>query len=132
MDKKTKELLEDFHRGTCIRAYELLGCHRTVRRGKAGYVFRVWAPNAKSICVVGEFNFWNQEDLPMERLERGVWEVFTTRGYEGCPYKNGRKSGTCKCRTYPDRACKASGIRSSGLSPKRLGDRSYPGISSGI
>lgn len=32
MDKKTKELLEDFHRGTCIRAYELLGCHRTVRR----------------------------------------------------------------------------------------------------
>ena len=39
--------------------------------------------NAKSICVVGEFNFWNQEDLPMERLERGVWEVFTTRGYEG-------------------------------------------------
>ena len=87
MDKKTKELLEDFHRGTCIRAYELLGCHRTVRRGKAGYVFRVWAPNAKSICVVGEFNFWNQEDLPMERLERGVWEVFTTRGYEGCPYK---------------------------------------------
>lgn len=85
MDKKTKELLEDFHRGTCIRAYELLGCHRTVRRGKAGYVFRVWAPNAKSICVVGEFNFWNQEDLPMERLERGVWEVFTTRRLRRLP-----------------------------------------------
>lgn len=87
MDKKTKELLEAFHQGTCIRAYEFLGCHRTVRRGKSGYVFRVWAPNARSICVVGEFNFWNPEDLPMEHLEHGVWEVFTTRGYEGCPYK---------------------------------------------
>ena len=87
MDKKTKELLEAFHQGTCIRAYEFLGCHRTVRRGKSGYVFRVWAPNARNICVVGEFNFWNPEDLPMEHLEHGVWEVFTTRGYEGCPYK---------------------------------------------
>lgn len=87
MDKKTKELLKDFHSGTCIRAYDLLGCHRITRRGKAGYVFRVWAPNAKQVCVVGEFNFWNPEDLPMERLDDSVWEVFTTRGYEGCPYK---------------------------------------------
>ena len=37
------------------------------------------------------------------------------------------ESGACQCRAYPDRACKASGIRSSGLSPNRLGDRSYPG-----
>lgn len=44
-------------------------------------------PNAKQVCVVGEFNFWNPEDLPMERLDDSVWEVFTTRGYEGCPYK---------------------------------------------
>ena len=43
--------------------------------------------SARNICVVGEFNFWNPEDLPMEHLEHGVWEVFTTRGYEGCPYK---------------------------------------------
>ena len=40
--------------------------------------------------------------------------------------------GACQCRAYPDRACKASGIRSSGLPPDSLGDRPYPGISSGI
>ena len=76
MDKKTKELLEDFHRGTCIRAYELLGCHRTVRRGKAGYVFRVWAPHAAKVSVVGDFNGWEAERGPMHLLGGGIWEAF--------------------------------------------------------
>lgn len=87
MDKEMQTLLEEFHNGSCIRAYDLLGCHRAERDGKAGYVFRVWAPNAAGVSVVGDFNFWNPEDLPMAALGQGVWEVFTSRGYEGCKYK---------------------------------------------
>ena len=87
MDQKTKALLEAFSAGTCVRAYELMGCHRVTRQGKSGYVFRVWAPNARAVSVVGDFNFWNPEDLPMEKLEGGVWEVFTAKGAEGDKYK---------------------------------------------
>ena len=87
MDQKTKALLESFSAGTCVRAYELMGCHRVTRQGKSGYVFRVWAPNAQAVSVVGDFNFWNPEDLPMEKLEGGVWEVFTAKGAEGDKYK---------------------------------------------
>ncbi len=87
MDHKTKALLEEFRRGSATRAYEVMGCHRASRRGKSGYVFRVWAPNAKRISLVSDFNFWNPEDLPMSPIGDGVWEVFTTRAYEGCAYK---------------------------------------------
>lgn len=87
MDKKTKGLLEEFQNGTCLLAHELLGCHRVTRQGMAGYVFRVWAPNACTVSVVGEFNDWNIEDLPMEQLSGGVWEAFTNRGQEGCQYQ---------------------------------------------
>ena len=87
MDQKTKALLEAFSAGTCVRAYELMGCHRVTRQGKSGYVFRVWGPNARAVSVVGDFNFWNPEDLPMEKLEGGVWEVFTAKGAEGDKYK---------------------------------------------
>lgn len=87
MDKKTKGLLEEFQNGTCLLAHELMGCHRVTRQGTAGYVFRVWAPNAQAVSVVGEFNHWDTEDLPMEQLSGGVWEAFTNRGEEGHRYQ---------------------------------------------
>ncbi len=108
MDKETKLLLEEFQRGTCTRAYALMGCHKATRRGKVGYVFRVWAPNARQISVVADFNFWDVSDLPMTPIGGGVWEVFTAKGYEGCPYKyyiirhNG--SGVYKADPYGTRS----------------------------
>lgn len=87
MDKKSTALLAEFREGRCIRAYDLLGCHKSTSHGKSGYVFRVWAPNAQKISVVAEFNFWNTEDLPMKPIGDGIWEAFTTRGFEGCAYK---------------------------------------------
>ena len=87
MDKKTKGLLEEFNNGSCIRAFDLLGCHRATRQGKAGYVFRVWAPNARMVSVAGAFNGWDTAALPMEPLSGGVWEAFTHEGFEGAPYK---------------------------------------------
>ena len=60
-----------FHEGTAAHCYRWLGCHYA---GDGGYVFRVWAPNARSVFLVGDFNGWDDVATPMERQEDGVWE----------------------------------------------------------
>ena len=87
MEERIKQMAEAFHRGDNIRAYELLGCHKETRDGVDGYVFRVWAPNARYISVIGDFNFWNKGDLPMTKITQGIWEVFSTWARPGCKYK---------------------------------------------
>ena len=60
-----------FHQGTSARAYDYLGFH--LEEDQA--VFRVWAPNAERVLVVGDFNAW-QDTHPMHRVtEGGVWEI---------------------------------------------------------
>lgn len=64
-----------FGEGTHARAYEKLGAHLIVVDGRAGVAFTVWAPNARSVSVVGDFNGWNPATNPMERRgASGVWE----------------------------------------------------------
>lgn len=87
MDKDLAQFLWTYHNGTCIRAYEYLGCHPETRNGQPGYVFRVWAPRAAGVSVTGAFNFWNTEDLPMERISQGIWEAFSVYARPGQPYK---------------------------------------------
>ena len=87
MDKNLAFQLSQFQSGECRRAYTILGCHKAEQDGKSGYLFRVWAPNAKSVSVVGDFNFWNQEDLPMTMIGYGVWEAFSAFAQEGQAYK---------------------------------------------
>ena len=65
-----------FYGGTNSEAYRYLGAHRTRRAGKDGYVFRVWAPNAAYVSVVGDFCAWNGYDHPMMRNADGFWECF--------------------------------------------------------
>ena len=69
-----------FHQGTNFHAYELLGCHeRSARRGRYEYVFRVWAPNADSAALVGDFCSWDK-GIPMVRISEGIWEcVFVSK-----------------------------------------------------
>ena len=50
-----------YHHGKNDRIYELFGAHKANSDGKDGYVFRVWAPHARSVSVVGDFNGWNAE-----------------------------------------------------------------------
>lgn len=78
-----------FHQGTNYRAYEYLGCHAS--RDGEGYVytFRVWAPNASSVEVVGDFIGW-QSGYPMTRVtDMGVWEYVlrSDTSLEGNNYK---------------------------------------------
>lgn len=63
-----------FHQGTNIKAYEYMGVHKEVKDGKEQMTCRVWAPNAKSCSVVGDFNQWNPEANPMEKISGGVWK----------------------------------------------------------
>ena len=64
--QKLAAFLKRFHSGPAADAYEYLGCH--MHEDGEGYVFRVWAPHAQAVCVVGDFNFWNTEDLPMRKI----------------------------------------------------------------
>lgn len=66
-----------FHEGTNYRSYELLGSHFTVKDGKNGVVFRVWAPAAEEVSVVGDFNGWDETFNRMIRINgAGIWECF--------------------------------------------------------
>ncbi len=87
MDKTLAAQLKAFQSGESRRAFAILGCHRAVREEHAGYLFRVWAPNAKAVSVAGDFNFWNLEDLPMTMIGYGVWEAFSVYAQEGQAYK---------------------------------------------
>lgn len=61
-----------FHQGTNFEAYDLLGAHYS----KDGTTFRVWAPNAKSVSVVGDFNNWNISTNVMNKItNEGLYEI---------------------------------------------------------
>lgn len=64
-----------------------LGVHATKVNNEEGYVFRVWAPNAEAVYVMGDFSAWSQGKIEMHRRESGIWEVFTTLPNEGDIYK---------------------------------------------
>ena len=74
-----------FHQGTNYKAYEYLGAHPCRKDDEAGFVFRVWAPNAVAVSVVGDFNDWDPDANPMTLLEdHAVWEcmIFGLRQYD--------------------------------------------------
>lgn len=71
MSKKSNVPLYLFHEGTNAKTYEFLGSHPK-ENGKT--VFRVWAPNAQSVCVGGDFNGWNPSEAVMNKISDGVWE----------------------------------------------------------
>jgi len=77
-----------FGEGKHERIYEKLGAHVTTHEGKRGIAFAVWAPNAKSVSVVGDFNGWDSGQNRMRSLGgSGIWELFIPRLKEGALYK---------------------------------------------
>ncbi|MGN1412192.1 MAG: 1,4-alpha-glucan branching protein GlgB [Oscillospiraceae bacterium] len=67
-----------FYQGKNCEAYKFFGAHKLIDDDTEGYVFRVWAPKAKAISVVGEFNHWDSKLNPMKLVAEGVWETFIT------------------------------------------------------
>ena len=68
-----------FNEGTHFHLYEKLGAHPTILNGQQGTFFAVWAPNAKSVSVIGDFNGWAKTDHYLNNSgNSGIWEGFFT------------------------------------------------------
>ena len=74
-----------FHRGEYRQTYEYFGAHPN----RSSTIFRIWAPAAKSVAVVGDFNNWNarEEDYCQKITNEGIWEVEIKKVKKGAIYK---------------------------------------------
>ena len=93
-----------FHHGENFKTYELMGAHPAIVKRKRGFVFRVWAPRAERVSVVGEFNGWNPDSHIMERMIDGeTFEVFIAglKQYESYKYCIQTKDGRTLYKADP-------------------------------
>jgi 1,4-alpha-glucan branching enzyme len=73
--------------GTNFESYDMLGAHLAEIEGVRGTRFAVWAPNAETVTLVGDFNQWDTRRHPMRMRDAGIWEFFLPGAGEGCAYK---------------------------------------------
>lgn len=78
-----------FKEGSLFKIYELLGSHQINHEGKDGVYFAVWAPNAKHVSVIGDFNCWDKWTHPLNSRgdNSGIWEGFIPYLKKGDTYK---------------------------------------------
>ncbi len=77
-----------YHQGTNMNAYDYFGAHLVNQNNEDGVVFRLWAPNALAVSVVGSFNNWIPTSHPMQKIEgQQSWEVFVPDVTEYDVYK---------------------------------------------
>ncbi|MCO6048586.1 1,4-alpha-glucan branching protein GlgB [Mesorhizobium sp. RP14(2022)] len=82
--------MDDYYigEGSHLRLFDKLGAHVIEHEGAKGVHFAVWAPNARRVSVVGDFNEWDGRRLPMRlRRDTGVWEIFVPDIEAGRAYK---------------------------------------------
>ena len=78
-----------FHQGTSFNAYEKMGAHFVTEDGKNGVRFTVWAPGAQNVSVIGDFNGWESDKAPMEKVsDEGLYSLFIPgiENYEAYKY----------------------------------------------
>ena len=80
-----KEIINSFFYGECHNAYEYFGAHPT----ENGYVFRVYAPNALEVEVIGDFNNWDGRNHKMNKVDdRGIYELYISEvSADYCVYR---------------------------------------------
>ena len=77
-----------FGQGTHYEIYKKLGAHPSVKNGIEGINFGVWAPNAATVSLIGDFNGWNEQSSPMTKLgPGGIFECFIPEAKVGSMYK---------------------------------------------
>ncbi len=80
------DTLKVFNEGNSFEAYQFMGCVRTHESGQDGFRFTVWAPRAKNVFLVGDFNNWEKESMyPV--FESGVYTLFKNNVYDNQAYK---------------------------------------------
>jgi 1,4-alpha-glucan branching enzyme len=93
-----------FGEGSHLRLWEVFGAQLRTIDGVEGVAFAVWAPNARGVSVIGDFNAWNGHAHPMRKLnDGGVWELFLPGVREGAKYKYEIRalSGPVRVKTDP-------------------------------
>ena len=95
--------LEAFSEGRSCHAWRCFGAHPCRKDGQEGYLFRVWAPNARQVCVFGDFNGWDENAAPLEKLEGGIWEGFLPglKRYDTYKYVIHAADGTVTAKADP-------------------------------
>lgn len=99
-----KAPLHLFHEGKNFEAYKFFGCIKGEKDGQTGYFFRVWAPHARAVSVVGDFNYWDETKNPMEKIAATeVWETFISgiEKYAAYKYCVTARSGTKIMKSDP-------------------------------
>jgi 1,4-alpha-glucan branching enzyme len=77
-----------FNEGSHLQLYDKLGAHPMTQNGEAGTFFAVWAPNARQVMVMGDFNQWNKtKHLMVPNGNSGIWERFVPGIGHGTSYK---------------------------------------------
>ncbi len=106
-----------YDKGVHYDIFFKLGAHPSKKDGVKGIHFAVWAPHAEAVYLIGEFNGWNEENIPMKKLEpSGIWECFYPDAELGQMYKyliyagDGRKF--YKADPYANQAEKRPGTAS--------------------
>ena len=103
---------ESFHQGVCCDAYNFLGAHPVEENGEKKWHFSVWAPNARQVCLTGEFCGWNIQAYPMEKQYDGIWELrLPDRLFspESDPEKYGFPEAAERLKAYKYAICCADG-----------------------
>ena len=93
-----------FHQGENAHAYEFFGSHKETVDGKSGAVFRCWAPHARSVSVVGDFNHWDRARHCMQKIsDGGIWELFIPgiKQYDTYKYSIEAPDGLIKLKADP-------------------------------
>lgn len=81
----TEQQIRDFLTGQSAKAYQVFGSHPVHKYDQDGFEFRVYAPNAVNMQLVGTFNDWDGWD--MHRRDDGVWTIFCKDIPQGALYK---------------------------------------------
>jgi 1,4-alpha-glucan branching enzyme len=92
-----------FSKGVHYQLYEKMGAHLTTHQGIQGIKFSVWAPSARTVSLIGDFNYWDGRVNPMRSMgASGVWEIFVPGLREGMRYKFEIKSQNFQLRIKAD------------------------------
>ncbi len=83
-----KNIIKDFLDGNSINAYQYFGAHKIIKNNTEYYRFACYAPHAKRIELVGDFNGWNGDNHPFEKVsDAGIWEITTKDAAKFSVYK---------------------------------------------
>ena len=77
-----------FNEGSHLHLFDKLGAHQTTMNGVVGTYFSIWAPDATTVSVIGDFNHWDRNSNPLRPRENsGIWEGFIPHVTKGALYK---------------------------------------------